>query len=74
MGAIPHEEKREPADDRHRCEKIRQGRSLVRQISYTACVRDAISAAVVKVNQPTLNAYHEAKTHRRNATIQIAQK
>jgi UrcA family protein len=49
-------------------------RSLVRQMSYTACVRDAISAAVAKVNQPTLNAYYEAKTHRRNATIQIARK
>jgi hypothetical protein len=43
-------------------------------MSYKACVQDAVNAAVAKVNQPTLNAYHEAKTNRRNATIQIAQK
>jgi hypothetical protein len=37
-------------------------------------VQAAISAAVAKIDRPALTAYHEAKTNRRNATIQIAQK
>ena len=50
-------------------------RRLVQQKNYEACVKDAISAAVVKVNQPTLNAAdQDAKTNRRSVPIRIAQK
>jgi UrcA family protein len=49
-------------------------RSVARQMRYEACVQEAISTAVAKVNQPTLNADYEAKTHRRSVPIQIAQK
>jgi UrcA family protein len=49
-------------------------RDLARHMRFTACVQSAISAAVAKVDQPTLAAYYEAKTNGRNAIIQIAQK
>ena len=49
-------------------------RALGRHMSFKACVQAAISAAVAKIDRPALTAYHEAKTNRRNATIQIAQK
>ena len=49
-------------------------RDLARQKSFKACVQSAISAAVATVDRPALTAYCEAKTNRRNATIQIAQK
>lgn len=48
-------------------------RDLARHMSFKACVHSAISTAVTKVDQPALTAYYEAKTHGRNATIQIAQ-
>ena len=48
-------------------------RDLARRMSFKACVQNAISTAVAKVNQPTLTAYYETKTNGRNATIQIAQ-
>ena len=50
------------------------GRDLWGYMSFTACVQSAISKAVAKVDRPALTAYYEAKTNRRNATIQIAQK
>ncbi len=49
-------------------------RDLARHMRFTACMHSAISTAVAKVDQPALTAYFEAKTNRRNATIQIAQK
>jgi UrcA family protein len=50
------------------------GGDLARHMSFKACVQNAISTAVAKVDQPALSAYHEAKTNgRRNATIQTAQ-
>ena len=49
-------------------------RDLARHMSFKACVQNAISTAVAKVDQPALTAYYEAKTNGRNATIQIAQK
>ena len=49
-------------------------RNVARHMSFRACVQSAISTAVAKVDQPALTAYYEAKTNRRNPTIQIAQK
>lgn len=49
-------------------------RDLARHMSFTACVQGALSTGVAKVDRPALTAYYEAKTNRRNATIQIAQK
>jgi len=49
-------------------------RDLARYFSFNACVENAISTAVAKVNRPALTAYYEAKTSGRKATIQIAQK
>ena len=49
-------------------------RDLARQMSFKACVQSAISTAVARIDVPALTAYHTAKTHGRNATIQIAQK
>ena len=45
-----------------------------RHLGFRACVQQAISTAVAKVDRPALTAYYEAKTSRRNATIRIAQK
>ncbi len=49
-------------------------RDLARHMRFKACVQNAISTAVAKVDQPALTAYYETKTYGRNATIQIAQK
>ena len=54
-------------------------RGVGRHMRFRACVQSAISTAVAKVDRPALTTYYEAKTYqartnRRNATIQIAQK
>jgi UrcA family protein len=49
-------------------------RELARHMHFTACLQNAISTAVVKVNRPALTAYYTAKTNGRNATIQMAQR
>jgi len=49
-------------------------RNLARHQSFEACMQNAISTAVAKVDEPALTAYYEAKMNGRNATIWIAQK
>ncbi len=47
-------------------------RNLARHMRFQACVQNAISTAVTKVDQPALTAYYETKTDGRNTKIQIA--
>jgi UrcA family protein len=47
---------------------------LAGHMRFQACVQNAISTAVAKVDQPALTAYYETKTNGRNTTIQIARK
>jgi UrcA family protein len=49
-------------------------RDLARHMRFQACVENAISTAVAKVDRPALTAYYENKTNGRNTIIQIAQK
>jgi UrcA family protein len=51
----------------------RNGSDLGYQTRYTICRQSALAAAVTKVDQPALTAYHRAKVGG-NAAIQIAQK
>jgi UrcA family protein len=48
------------------------GRDLGSQTRYRMCWHSALGAAVAKVNQPALTAYHRAQFEGRNATFQIA--
>jgi UrcA family protein len=48
-------------------------RDLGAHLRFKACVQNAISTAVVKVDRPTLTAYYKARTSGHNAATQIAQ-
>lgn len=49
-------------------------RALARHRLFSACVQNAISSAVAKVDRPALTTYYKAQQGLRNATIKIAQK
>ncbi len=55
------------------CESA-DGQDLGRQLAFRKCVRDAVAAAVAKVDQPQLNAYSRAQSGNRTAPIQVAHK
>jgi UrcA family protein len=52
----------------------REDRDLVAAAAFRKCLQEAIAAAVVSVNRPTLTAYHRARSPARNTAVQIASK
>jgi UrcA family protein len=51
----------------------RNGRDIGMQTRYRLCQRGALAAAVAKVDQPGLTAYHQAQLKGRSAMEQVAQ-